>query len=138
MGRIIAIDYGKKRVGLATTDPLQIIATGLPTVLTKEVLPFLKQYFKEEVVDRIVIGDGKDLNGDDSHIAGALKEFIVRLNKIAPEIPVIRVDENYTSKRAKESMIASGMKKKKRRDKSLVDEISAVIILQSYLASEDY
>jgi putative Holliday junction resolvase len=133
MARILAIDYGLKRTGVAVTDPLQIIATGLPTVPTKEIFNFIKKYCTNEDVEAFVIGDSKNLNNTPSQVAQAIKQFSVELKKIFPEKEIIWIDERFTSKMAKQSMIFTGMKKSKRQQKELVDEISATIILQTYL-----
>lgn len=133
MARILAIDYGLKRTGVAVTDPLQIIATGLPTVPTKEIFNFIKKYCTDEEVEAFVIGDSKNLNNTPSQVAQAIKQFSVELKKIFPTKEIIWIDERFTSKMAKQSMIFTGMKKSKRQQKELVDEISATIILQTYL-----
>lgn len=135
MGRVLAIDYGKKRVGIAVTDELQIIANGLTTVAAKETISFLKDYLKKENVDTFVVGLAKDLDGNPSESAIYIEPFVKKLAKIFPKIPVERVDERYSSKRAFEAMIKGGLKKKARRDKALIDKISATIILQDYLNS---
>lgn len=133
MARIMAIDYGKKRTGLAVTDPLQLIASGLTTVPTHELIPFLKKYLATEAVETIVIGEPKNLDGNATHATPLVTECIRILNKNFPQIPVKKVDERFTSKMAFQSMIDSGLKKKDRQNKGLVDEISATIILQEYL-----
>jgi len=133
MGRILAIDYGAKRVGLAVTDPLQIIATALTTVPEKEVIDFLKNYIITENVERFVVGMPLSLNGDDTHATPLVKAFIKRLQKTFPNVPVDTEDEQYTSKMAVQSMVQAGVKKKDRRKKENIDKISATIILQSYL-----
>jgi putative Holliday junction resolvase len=133
MGRILAIDYGLKRTGLAVTDPLQIIATGLTTVETKELINFLKDYFNRETVELIIIGEPKNLDDSDTHATPLVEKFVAELAKHFPSIPVQKVDERFTSKMASRAMIDMGMKKKQRRDKALVDEIAATILLQSYL-----
>jgi putative Holliday junction resolvase len=131
--RILAIDYGLKRTGLAVTDPFKIIANGLTTVDSKEVLAFLKIYFKEQEVELILIGEPKNLDDSDTHATPLVLRFIKELEKNFPAIPVKKVDERYTSKLAVQSMIESGLKKKHRRNKALVDEIAATIMLQEYL-----
>jgi len=131
--RIIAIDYGKKRTGLAVTDPLKIIATGLTTVETRQLLPFLKDYFNTETVERIIIGHPKNLDDSDTHATPMVEKFIIELQKNFPAIPIERVDERFTSKLASRAMLEMGLKKKQRRDKALVDEIAATIMLQDYL-----
>ena len=133
MARILAIDYGLKRTGLAVTDPLQIIATGLTTVESPKLINFLKDYFKKETVELILIGDPKGLNDEDTHATPLVKQIIDRMKKEFPTIPVRTVDERYTSKMASRAMIEMGMKKKQRQNKALVDEIAATIMLQDYL-----
>jgi len=131
--RIIAIDFGFKRTGLAVTDPLQIIATGLTTVHTKELIPFLKNYFAKEQVELIVIGEPKNLDDSDTHATPLVEKCIKDLQKNFPLIPIKKVDERFTSKMAKDAMLEMGLKKKLRQNKALVDEISATIILQEYM-----
>ena len=133
MARIMAIDYGLKRTGLAVTDPLQIIATGLTTVESPKLIPFLKDYFKREVVELMVIGEPKNWDDTDTHATPLVRQIMVRLQKEFPAIPLVPVDERYTSKMASRAMIDMGMKKKQRRNKALVDEIAATILLQEYL-----
>ena len=133
MARILAIDYGLRRTGLAVTDPLKIIANGLTTVETRDLLPFLKKYFATEEVELIIIGDPKNLDDSDTHATPHVAKCIRDLEKHFPAIPVKKVDERYSSKLAVQSMVESGMKKKDRRNKALVDEIAATIILQQYL-----
>lgn len=133
MSRIMAIDYGGKRTGIAVTDPLQIIATGLTTISSKELIPFLKNYFSQESVELIVIGMPKNWDETDTHGTPLVKKAIVTLKKEFPAIPIVEVDERFTSKMAKSAMIEMGMKKKDRRNKAIVDEIAATIILQDYL-----
>ncbi|HVI49172.1 MAG TPA: Holliday junction resolvase RuvX [Chitinophaga sp.] len=133
MARILAIDYGKKRTGLAVTDPLQLIASGLTTVATHELIPFLKKYFAAEEVETIVIGDPKSLRGEATDATALVKECVRILKKNFPDIPIKQVDERFTSRMAFQTMIDSGLKKKDRQNKALVDEISATIILQEYL-----
>ena len=133
MARILAIDYGLKRTGLAITDPLQIIATGLTTINSKEIISFLKKYFSEEAVELIIIGEPKNWDESDTHATPIVKAVIKKLQKEFPQIPLKTVDERYTSKMAKQAMIEMGMKKKDRRNKSIVDEIAATIMLQEYL-----
>ena len=136
MGRILAIDYGTKRTGIAITDELQIIASGLATVPTENLLSFLKDYVGKEKVELFVIGEPKQMNNKVSESEGSIKLFIQQLAKTIPNIPVERVDERFTSKMAVQTMIYSGLKKNERKNKALVDEISATIILQSYLHSK--
>ena len=133
MGRILAIDYGAKRAGIAITDELQLIASGLTTVPTNDLLPFLQDYVKNEKVELFVIGEPRQMNYKASEIEASITEFIERLRKLIPHIPIERVDERFTSKIASKSMIESGLKKRKRLDKSLLDEISATLILQNFL-----
>ncbi len=133
MPRILAIDYGGKRTGIAVTDPLQIIATGLTTIPTNTLLDFLKKYLGEEQVEKIIIGLPVNWDESDTHNTEPVRAFVKKLGTTFPSIPVETVDERYTSKMAKEAMLAMGMKKKDRRKKELVDEIAATIILQEYL-----
>lgn len=133
MARILAIDYGQKRTGIAITDELQIIASGLTTVPTNELIDFLKNYISGEAVEMFVLGEPKQMNSQVSESESLILPFIEVLKKEFPSIPIKRVDERFTSKMAFQTMIDSGLGKKKRQDKGLVDEISATIILQSYL-----
>ena len=133
MARIIAIDYGGKRTGIAVTDPLQIIATGLATIESKELIPFLKKYFVVETVELIIIGLPKNWDDTDTHGTPLVEAAIKKLQKEFPNIPLKTVDERYTSKMAKDAMLEMGMKKKDRRVKANVDIIAATIILQEYL-----
>lgn len=133
MARIMAIDYGLKRTGLAVTDPLQIIATGLTTIESPKLIPFLKDYFKKEAVELILIGEPKNWDDSDTHATPLVRQIMRRLEKEFPSIPLKPVDERYTSKMASRAMIEMGMKKKQRRNKALVDEIAATILLQEYL-----
>jgi putative Holliday junction resolvase len=133
MARILAIDYGKKRTGIAITDELQIIASGLTTVSTKELIPFLKEYTAIENVELFLIGEPKQMDNTASESEALILPFIEKLEKQIPIIPIKRVDERFTSKMAFQTMIDSGLKKQQRKNKSLVDEISATLILQSYL-----
>lgn len=135
MPRILAIDYGQKRVGLAVTDSEQIIASGLTTVHAKDVMDYLKQYVAKEKVSAFVVGEAKNLDNTPAESARFIEPFVRRLVKEFPDIPIHRVDERFTSKMAFQTMIDSGLKKKARQNKALVDEISATIILQSYLES---
>lgn len=136
MARILAIDFGTKRTGIAVTDELQIIASGLTTVHTKELISFLKEYFTSEQVELVVIGEPKQLNNEVSESESAIQAFIKKFTTNFPEMPMQRVDERFTSKMAFQTMIDSGLNKKQRKNKALVDEISATIILQSYLYSK--
>lgn len=133
MARILSIDYGKKRTGIAVTDPLQIIANGLATVATCELMAFLQEYVARESVERIVVGEPKQLNGEPSENLPRVKQFVAQLRKKLPNIPVEFYDERFTSVLAHKTMIDSGIGKKARQNKALVDEISATIILQDYL-----
>jgi putative Holliday junction resolvase len=133
MGRILALDYGKKRTGIAVTDELQIIASGLTTVETKEIFNFLKNYISLEKVETFVVGEPKQMNNTPSESEELIKKFLVQLQKNFPDIPIVRVDERFTSKMAFQTMIDAGLKKKKRQNKALIDEISATLILQNYL-----
>ena len=134
MSRIIAIDYGKKRVGLAVTDPLQLIASGLTTVAAYEVIDYLKTYVEQEDVNCFVVGEPKQMNHTASESTPMIERFIKDLREAFPHIPIEREDERFTSKMAFQSLIDSGLKKKDRANKALVDEVSATLILQSYLA----
>lgn len=129
----MALDFGKVRTGIAVTDELQLIASGLTTVLTDELLDFLKSYLEEEKVDAFVVGLPKQMDNTPSESEELIQGFLKKLVKQFPAIPIERQDERFTSKMAVQSMVASGMKKKKRQDKALVDEVSATLILQAYL-----
>ncbi len=133
----MAMDYGEKRTGIAVTDDLQIIASGLTTVSTDLLMEFLESYLKKEKVELFLIGEPKQRDNKPSDIESEIRPFIKKLSSRFPEIPIERVDERFTSKMAFQSMIDSGMRKGKRRDKALVDEISATIILQSYLSGRE-
>jgi len=133
LGRILALDFGVKRTGIAVTDELRLIASGLTTVATKEIIPFLKTYLEREKVDVFVVGEPKQMNNTPSESEQYIQPFLVELSEHFPRVPVERQDERFTSKMAFQSMLDSGLKKKQRRDKALVDEISATLILQSYL-----
>ena len=135
MARILSIDYGKKRTGLAVTDPLQIIAGGLATVSTSELFEYLCQYVAREQVERIVIGEPRQPNGQPSENLARVQQFVNRWRKQMPQIPIDYYDERFTSVLAHQAMIAGGLKKKARQDKALVDEISATIILEDYMRS---
>lgn len=134
--RILAIDYGAKRTGLAVTDPLQIIASGLATIPTNELFDFLEKYFEEEGVNKVIIGLPKRLNNEPSAIASEVEKFIRIFTQKHPNIPIETLDERFTSKIAFQSMIDSGMKKKQRKNKGLIDEIAATILLQDYLTAK--
>jgi putative Holliday junction resolvase len=133
MARILAIDYGLKRTGLAVTDPLKIIATGLTTIESKLLISFLKNYFSKEEVELIIIGEPKNLDDSDTHATELVRNIIKDLQKNFPSIPVKTVDERFTSKMASRAMIEMGLKKKQRQNKALIDEIAATIMLQDYL-----
>lgn len=133
MARIMAIDYGKKRVGLAVTDPLQIIATGLTTVAEKEAMAYIKDYVKKEPVEKLVVGYPTNWDNSPTHATGLVEQFIKKLEKAFPSIPVVQEDERNTSKMAAQSMVQSGVRKKQRQQKENLDQISATIILQSYM-----
>ena len=135
MARILSIDYGKKRTGIAVTDPLKIIANGLATVSTSELLSFLLDYIKKEAVERIIIGKPMQMNGQASENMARVQQFYNRWNNLRTGIPIEYVDERFTSVIAHQAMIDGGLKKKSRQNKALVDEISATIILQSYMDS---
>jgi putative Holliday junction resolvase len=136
LGRILAIDFGKKRTGIAVTDQLQIIASGLTTVNTDELMLFLKNYITKERVELFLVGKPKQMDNSNSESEALIIPFLKKLSKEIPQIPIHRVDERFTSKMAFQTMIDGGLKKNKRRNKALVDEISATIILQSYLYSK--
>jgi putative Holliday junction resolvase len=136
MGRILAIDYGLKRTGIAVTDPLQIIATALETVETLTVINFLKNYFQKETVDEVIIGMPKKLNNEDSDTASEIRKFIELFKKNFSSMMIKEVDERFTSSMAHQAMIMGGMKKKDRQIKGNVDKISATLLLQSYLQSK--
>lgn len=136
MGRILAIDYGKVRTGIAVTDELQIIASGLTTVATKALMAFLKDYVEKEKVELFLVGEPKQMDNSASESEALIIPFLEKLSKAFPKIPVTRVDERFTSKMAFQTMVDSGLKKKQRKNKALVDEISATLILQSYLYSK--
>ena len=138
MGRILSIDYGKKRTGLAVTDPLQIIAGGLATVSTLELFDFLHDYLQKESVEKIIVGDPKQSDGSPSENKARVEEFVAKLRKDFPHIPVEYYDERFTSVLAHRAMIEGGLKKKARQNKALVDEISATIILQDYMESKNF
>ncbi len=133
MGRIVAVDYGTKRVGLAVTDPLQMIATGLTTVAAKDAIAFLKDYCGKESVEKFVVGDARHLDNTPAQVAPAINRFVGQLQQHFPGIPVVRVDERFTSTIAAKTLVDSGLKKKDRQNKALLDTISATIILQSFL-----
>lgn len=136
MARILSIDYGKKRTGIAVTDPLQIIAGGLATVSTSELFDWLKTYLSKEPVERIVIGEPCQPNGQPSENLARVQQFVNRWRKEFPEVPIELYDERFTSVLAHQAMLDGGLRKKARQDKALVDEISATIILEDYLRSK--
>jgi len=134
MGRILAIDYGSKRVGLAVTDPLRIIASGLTTVHSKDLIVYLEDYFKKEQVDEIVIGEPKTLMNEKSDSARFIDPFVKHLQKKFPEKKIVRYDERFTSALAHQTMLMGGLKKKARQNKETVDMVSATILLQDYMS----
>ena len=133
LARILAFDYGEKRIGIAVTDELQIIASGLTTIETKKIFSFLTEYIKKENVELFIVGEPKQMDNTESESEHFIKLFINKLSTTFPKIPFKRIDERFTSKMAFQSMIESGLNKKQRQNKSLIDEISATLILQSYL-----
>lgn len=133
MPRILSIDYGSKRTGLAVTDTQKIIAGGLAGIHTKDLEKFLTDYFKKEEVEMVIIGHPTNLDDTDTHATPLVQAFINRFKKLFPRMPIVKVDERFTSKLAMQSMVATGMKKKDRQNKNLVDEITATIMLQDYL-----
>lgn len=133
MPRILAIDYGIKRTGIAVTDDFQIIASGLTTIPSETAIAFLKDYFSKENVAKVIIGEPKQMNGQPSESTEVIEKFVSKFQKEFPEMKVERVDERFTSKMAFQTMIDSGLKKKQRQNKALVDEIAATIMLQDYL-----
>jgi putative holliday junction resolvase len=133
MPRILAIDYGQKRTGIAVTDELQIIASGLTTIASETAIDFLKTYFKNENVETIIVGEPRQMNGEPSQSAEIINKFVEKFKKNFPEMELKRVDERFTSKMAFQTMIDSGLKKKQRQNKALVDEIAATILLQDFL-----
>lgn len=138
MGRILAIDYGTKRTGLAVTDPLKIIATGLETVQTATLFTYLENYFQKEIVERVVIGQPKRMDNSPSENMKYIEIFVKQFKAKYPNIPIVYYDERFTSVIAQRTMIEGGLKKKDRQNKALVDEISAVIILRDYMESNKY
>jgi putative Holliday junction resolvase len=136
--RILSVDYGRKRTGLAVTDPLQIIAGGLATVSTSELFDYLKKYIEREQVERIVIGEPRQPNGEPSENLQRVQQFVNRWRKAVPEVPIELYDERFTSVLAHQAMLQGGLRKKARQDKALVDEISATILLQDYLESRKF
>jgi putative Holliday junction resolvase len=138
VARIVSIDYGKKRTGLAVTDPLQLIAGGLATVSTSTLFEYLTQYVAKEPVERIVIGEPRQPNGQPSENLARVQQFVNRWRKAMPQIPIEYFDERFTSVLAHQAMLEGGLKKKARQDKALVDEISATIILEDYMRSRKF
>jgi len=136
--RILAIDYGQKRTGIAVTDEMQIIASGLTTIPSETALEFLKDYFSKERVEKVLIGEPKQMNNEPSQSAPLIDGFVSRFSQAFPEMKVERVDERFTSKMAFQTMIDSGLKKKQRQNKALIDEISATIMLQDYLSRKNF
>lgn len=134
MPRILAIDYGQKRTGIAVTDEMQLIASGLTTIPSETAIAFLKEYFSKEKVERVLIGEPKQMNGEPSESTATIEKFVVLFTDAFPEMKMERVDERFTSKMAFQTMIDSGLKKKQRQNKALIDEISATIMLQDYLS----
>ncbi len=134
----MAIDYGGKRTGIAVTDEMQIIASGLTTVETKHIFSFLETYFKTEKVSKIIVGEPKRLNNEASSIGAEINKFVEKLAGLYPQIEIIRMDERFTSKIAFQTMIDSGLKKKQRQNKALIDEIAATILLQDYMSSNRF
>lgn len=135
--RILAIDYGEKRTGIAVTDEMQIIASGLTTIPSATAITFLSDYFIKEKVEAVLIGDPKQMNGEPSQSAEIINAFTQKFTEQFPEMTVVRVDERFTSKMAFQSMVSSGLKKKQRQNKALIDEISATIMLQDYLSRKN-
>lgn len=133
MSRILAIDYGSKRVGIAVTDPMQIVANGLTTIHSKDVMNYLAEYMEKETVDTIVIGYPTNLDGTETDATPLVKGFVRKIRKAFPAQTIETWNEQFTSKSAKNAMIEGGLRKKQRQDKALVDKISATLILQSYL-----
>ncbi len=133
MPRILAIDYGIKRTGIAVTDDFQIIASGLTTIPSETIIAFLKEYFAKEKVEKVIVGEPKQMNGLPSESAEIIEKFVIKFKSEFPEMKMERVDERFTSKMAFQTMIDSGLKKKQRQNKGLVDEIAATIMLQDYL-----
>jgi putative Holliday junction resolvase len=136
MARILAIDYGKKRTGLAVTDPLKIIASSLTTIETPKLVAFLKDYFLKEQVELVIVGMPVNMDDTDTHATPLVRDFIRHFQKQFPAIPIQQVDERFTSKMASQAMIEMGMKKKQRQNKGMVDQIAATIMLQEYMQSQ--
>lgn len=138
MARILAIDYGKKRVGLAVTDPLQIIANKLITIASNELTKFLDDYFSKENIELVIIGYPKQMNNEASEAVRYINPFLVSFQRRFPNMPIVQVDERFTSKMAFQTMIDAGLKKKDRQNKATIDAVSATIMLQSYLEQKKY
>jgi putative holliday junction resolvase len=138
VGRILAIDYGRKRVGIAVTDPLQIIANKLTTVASHEIWTFLKEYFSKEDVEKVIVGYPMQMNNQPSEAVIYINPFLRKFQKDYPDMPLEQVDERFTSKMAFQTMIDAGLKKKDRQNKETIDAVSATIILQSYLERQNY
>lgn len=136
--RILSIDYGQKRTGIAVTDEMQMIASGLTTVDSDTAIDFLRNYFAKEKVEKVLIGEPKQMNGQPSESAPIIEAFIVKFKEQFPDMPLVQVDERFTSKMAFQTMIDSGLKKKQRQNKALIDEISATILLQDYLSRKNF
>ncbi|AWH86788.1 Holliday junction resolvase RuvX [Flavobacterium album] len=136
--RILAIDHGLKRTGIAVTDEMQMIASGLTTIESATAIDFLRNYFAKEKVERVLIGEPKQMNGQPSESAPIIEAFIVKFKEQFPDMPLEQVDERFTSKMAFQTMIDSGLKKKQRQNKALIDEISATILLQDYLSRKKF
>ena len=138
MARILAIDFGKKRVGLAVTDPLQLIASKLTTVASHQIFDFLKDYFQKEQVEKVIIGYPLQMNNEASEAVLYINPFLKRFQKLYPDMPIEQVDERFTSRMAFQTMIDAGLKKKDRQNKATIDAVSATIILQSYLEQKKF
>lgn len=138
MARILSIDYGQKRTGIAVTDEMQIIASGLTTIPSETTITFLKDYFAKEKVEKVILGEPKQMNGEPSQSTEIIEKFVQKFKEQFPEMELLRVDERFTSKMAFQTMIDSGLSKKKRQNKALIDEIAATIMLQDYLSSKRF
>lgn len=138
LARILAIDFGKKRVGLAVTDPLQLIANKLTTVASHQIFDFLKDYFQKEQVEKVIIGYPLQMNNEASEAVLYINPFLKRFQKLYPDMPIEQVDERFTSRMAFQTMIDAGLKKKDRQNKATIDAVSATIILQSYLEQKKF
>jgi len=138
MARILSIDYGQKRTGIAVTDEMQIIASGLTTIPSETAIAFLKEYFAKEKVEKVILGEPKQMNGEPSQSTEIIEKFVVHFTQQFPGMELLRVDERFTSKMAFQTMIDSGLSKKKRQNKALIDEIAATIMLQDYLSARRF